>query len=357
MGLIAKQKTKARIAARQHPTNLSTDWGAEGMPHMAAIVRTAACSVAEHRSLRSSGFRGRDTLGIGSAMRSGDSTLWVEQAGFDDWVIGLGLETVKGRALDWGLRFHTSRSSSVSVSVTTPAVLTKDGSQVHQDEYLEARELVVVGLTAPGPPPPACEIDATRRGLSFPVVGPAGAPTTPCESVPASESILAPLLIGIRGPQRGTSLASVVSMACNAVPAVSITRKRLQGRKAVAAAHTREVVYWHDNSSAGYKVVARCIDRAHDESVSQAFGRWVWEVGLFTFRAGDAPAPIADDQEAFRADVTRFKLRNQGVVAAQQLALFRHLIAESFCALDPAAVILGGQRDWEQSWWPNPMVA
>jgi hypothetical protein len=313
MGLIAKQKTKSRTAATQHSANLSTDWAGQGMPHMAAIVRTAACSVAQRQNLRSSGFRGRDTLGIGSAMRSGGSTIWVEQAGFDDWAIGLGLETVKGRALDWGLKFHTSRSQEVSVSITTPAVLTRDGSQVHKDEYLEARELVVAGLTAATPPP------ISR----------------------SSDSILAPLLIGIRGPKRGSSLASVVSTACSAVPGVSVMRKRMQGRKAVAVEHIREVVYWQDNSSAGYKVLARCIDRAVDETSSQAFGRWVWEVGLFCFRAGDAPAPIAADQESFRADVTRFKLRDQDVTAAQQLAHFRRLMAEGFCGIDPAAVILG----------------
>jgi hypothetical protein len=344
MGLIAKQKTKSRTAATQHSANLSTDWAGQGIPHMATIVRAAACSVAQRQNLRSSGFRGRDTLGIGSAMRSGDSTIWVEQAGFDDWAIGLGLETVKGRALDWGLKFHTSRSPQVSVSITTPAVLTKDGSQVHKDEYLEARELVVAGLTASAPPPPMCEIGASQRGLSMasPELHRTVAAQAPI--LQSSDSILAPLLIGIRGPKRGTSLASVVSTACNAVPAVSIMRKRMQGRKAVAIEHAREVVYWQDNTSAGYKVLARCIDRAVEETPAQAFGRWVWEVGLFCFRAGNAPAPIAADQESFRADVTRFKLRNQGVMAAQQLALFRHFMAEGFCALDPVAVIHGGQR-------------
>jgi hypothetical protein len=134
---------------------------------MAAIVRTAACAVAGRKNLRSSGFRGRDTLGIGSAMRSGPSTVWIEQAGFDEWAIGLGLETVRGRALDWGLRFHASCATVVSVDIGTSAVLTRDGAQVHKDEYLEARELVVAGLTASVSPPPDVEIAASRCGLSF----------------------------------------------------------------------------------------------------------------------------------------------------------------------------------------------
>jgi hypothetical protein len=293
---------------------------------MAAIVRTAACSVAQRGNLRSSGFRGRDTLGIGSAMRSGESTIWVEQAGFEDWALALGLETVKGPALDWALNFHTARGPRVAVSVTTPAVLTRDGSQVHKQEYLEARELVVAGLTAPAPPPP-------------------------------SDPILEPLLIGIRGARPGKSLAGVVSRACAAVPPVGIARKRLQGRKAVAVPHTREVVFWHENNSPGYRVLARCIDRAHDETPSQAFGRWVWEVGLFSFVEGDAPAPIAADQEAFRADVTRFKLRNEGVVGAQQLALFRRLMADGFRELDPTAALHEGLHGSEPRSRPQAAAA
>jgi hypothetical protein len=183
---------------------------------------------------------------------------------------------------------------------------------------------------------------------------PAAAAQSPTS--PICESILEPLVIGISGPRRGTSLASVVSTACNVVPSVTNTRKRMEGRRAVAVAHTREVVYWHDNASKGYKVLARCIDRGPSDTPAQAFGSWVWEVGFFAFHHDDAPAPLAREHESFRADVTRFKLRHQGVLAAQQLALFRHLLCESFRALDQNAIIVGGQQHWEQSWWPNPVV-
>ena len=64
MGFIAKQKTKARTADAEYISTLPAPWGSEGMPRMSAIVRAAACSVASCNNLRSSGFRGRDTLGI-----------------------------------------------------------------------------------------------------------------------------------------------------------------------------------------------------------------------------------------------------------------------------------------------------
>ncbi len=190
MGLIAKQKTKARTAAAQYPTSLSTDWERNGLPHMAAIVRTAVCALSRRKNLRSSGFRGRDTLGIGSAMRSGESTIWFEQAGFDAWAIGLGLETVNGPALDWGIKLQVNRGSDVSVALTTPALLTKDGAQVHKDEYLEARELVVAGLTASNQPPPEYEVAAGLRGLSFPSLPFASEPTTPYDGTYVIETRL-----------------------------------------------------------------------------------------------------------------------------------------------------------------------
>ncbi len=169
MGLISKQRTKARTAPAVHVTSLSGRWMTEGMPHMAAIVRAAASSLAGGKELKSSGFRGHDTLGISSAMRSGGSTIWVEQKTFVSWAIGLGLNTIQGPAYDWHLelRASTADDGTVSVAATTPHVLTKDGAQVHKNEYLEVRELVIAGLAAPAMPRPNPETAVNARGLSF----------------------------------------------------------------------------------------------------------------------------------------------------------------------------------------------
>jgi hypothetical protein len=133
---------------------------------MAAIVRAAACSVAS-RTLKSSSFRGYDTLGIGSARGSGESTLWVEQTAFHEWVVGLGIATINGPVYDWRLVFTAQGEQVIAVTIGTSDVLTRDGVQVHKDEYLECRELVVAGLTAPSPPNVDPELAATTRGLSF----------------------------------------------------------------------------------------------------------------------------------------------------------------------------------------------
>jgi hypothetical protein len=99
-------------------------------------------------------------------------------------------------------------------------------------------------------------------------------------AVRESESILAPILVGYRSPERGTSLAAIVSTASLVVPHMTIMRKQMAGRKAVAVAHTREVFTSHDPDREGYSLIARCCDRAPGESPSEAFTRWNWEIGV-----------------------------------------------------------------------------
>lgn len=166
----------------------------EGMPHMAAIVRAAASSLAGGRELKSSSFRGHDTLGIGSAMRSGGSTIWVEQKTFASWAIGLGLYTIQGPAYDWQLELRalTADDGTVSVAATTPHVLSKDGAQVHKSEYLEARELVTAGLTTSVMPRPDPESAVTARGLSFLPAPFAEQPLPPYEGIFALATKLSP---------------------------------------------------------------------------------------------------------------------------------------------------------------------
>jgi hypothetical protein len=146
---------------------------------MAGRVRAAASSVGARKNLKSSSFRGSDFLGIGSATRSAESTFWVEQAGFRKWAVGLGMATVSGPAFDWQLMLEVDNSDPVSVAISTPAVLTKDGAQVHKDEYLELRELLIAGLTAPSAPNVELEAATGKRGLEFVRQPFAGEPLTP----------------------------------------------------------------------------------------------------------------------------------------------------------------------------------
>jgi hypothetical protein len=174
------------------------------------------------------------------------------------------------------------------------------------------------------------------------------------EAIQDSQSLLAPILVGYKSPIASKELVAIVATACAAVPPVTVMRKRMVGRKAVAAPHARGVSDFHVKEGDTYRLITRCLDVASDETARDAFGRWVWEVGLFAFKEGSNPAPIPESHQAVRVDVTRFRIQNKGVIAAQQLALFRHMFVESIRALDPAALVIGGQRDWQPEWWPNP---
>lgn len=55
----------------------------------------------------------------------------------------------------------------MTARLSTPTVLTKDGQQVHKDEYLEARETLIAGFAAGVFPSRAGELAAGQRGLEF----------------------------------------------------------------------------------------------------------------------------------------------------------------------------------------------
>lgn len=167
MGFLAKQRTKSRVAVSAHPTSIPSDgWLTDGMPRLAAIVRAGASSIGARANLRSSSLRGSDFLGIGSAIRSADSTIWVEQVGYREWDVAIGMATVKGPALDWQIKLQAPPTAgAVTATISTPTVLTKDGSQVHKDEYLELREILSAGLTAIAPPTMEGEITSSAQGL------------------------------------------------------------------------------------------------------------------------------------------------------------------------------------------------
>ncbi|HUY10033.1 MAG TPA: hypothetical protein VMW80_11435 [Candidatus Dormibacteraeota bacterium] len=183
MGFIAKQRTKSRVAAGTFPSNIPGEqWLPDGLLRMAAIVRAGASSIAAHGTLRSSSFRGGDFLGLGSGLRSADSTIWVEQVGYREWDIAIGMATVTGAALDWQIKLQAAGAEGpVSVAISTPTVLMKDGAQIHKEQYLELRELLTTGLMATAPPNLDGEVATGLVGLKTAPLSFASASITPCD--------------------------------------------------------------------------------------------------------------------------------------------------------------------------------
>jgi hypothetical protein len=171
------------------------------------------------------------------------------------------------------------------------------------------------------------------------------------------DSVLAPILIGYVPPEGPSAESLVFGTATDSIPGMTIVRKRLVGRKAVPTDHVRKVFSIGGPEGSPYGTIARCCDVAPGEEVSSSVARWEWETGLYAMKEGSYPDLIPPSHRVRRLDVTRFRLTNGGVVAAAQLALFRYLLVQGFLALDPAAIVVGGQRSWRGDWWPDPASA
>ncbi len=164
MGLIEKAITKNRIKPKDAPANLPVPYLFKGKFAAAQVIRSAMFALAQKGDLTSSSHRGRDTLGIVSSMSSGSSTLWYSELNDRTWEVSLGLDSVRGKAIDWTVRIQVSEDGS-SVAVTTPTVLTKDGTQVNRKQYQDFIDLAQTGLDSGHPPASDVEVVSVNSAL------------------------------------------------------------------------------------------------------------------------------------------------------------------------------------------------
>jgi hypothetical protein len=176
VGLIEKGITRHRTREQTSSVAVTDPWDQHGVLTTAAIVRAAACTLAQ-KKLSSSAFRGRDAFGINSSRSSSASSVWVEQVSSHKWTISLGVSIHSyRRALDWQLIFAITDepAGNRSVTVSTGAVLTKDGSQIHKNEFSETRDLVLTGLAlgrAPSLAPEEAITVRSRERVPSPMAG------------------------------------------------------------------------------------------------------------------------------------------------------------------------------------------
>jgi hypothetical protein len=165
MGSRAKRKTTAQIAPTSHPTRISGNWFAEGLIHVGAIVRAAAATVAE-RNPESQAVYGLEALAVVGDLRQSQGDLWVEQTGYWEWTVSLGLDTTRGTALDWQLHLKALLlDGDITVRLWTTNALTAGDELVNADTYEDLRQYIAAGLTAKSWPKPSTEVIAARRGL------------------------------------------------------------------------------------------------------------------------------------------------------------------------------------------------
>lgn len=165
------------------------------------------------------------------------------------------------------------------------------------------------------------------------------------------ESILGPVLIGFKTTSRDADLIKEIWLTAASsvvitmpVLKVQISKNRLQGQK-----HRRKVL---TGTSAVHSRVARLCDARGDEEASVSWERWHWITGLRVVPPDATPQFGGSGRRWVRLDVIGYRLRAGNVRQGQQLALFRHYVFAGFQAIDPTVVVLGGQHDWHDGWWP-----
>lgn len=163
-----------------------------------------------------------------------------------------------------------------------------------------------------------------------------------------SRSITAPLLIGTAADD--THARMVINTLVVTVPEMKLFRRVRLGHKTVSKPFTRSVYQSTDNER--FYRLLQCYDIADDEQL-KSFSVMHWAIGLRLLEPARYTEVVPAENTVIRADVTSYELKGGAVVAAPQLALIRHLLVESYRALDPSIAVAGGQHDWRPEWWPD----
>jgi hypothetical protein len=166
VGISNKIATKIRTAAKTEIVPLPRPYEDVGAVVAAAVIRAAASTIGQLK-LTSSTARGTDILGIRQSRSAHPSTVIVTQHGQDTWSVALGVQTISGWALDWQVKVVLEDTpAGVTVNVTTPATLTRDGTLVNKSAHGELRDLVLSGLRAGVLPGGGAEVAVSKAGLA-----------------------------------------------------------------------------------------------------------------------------------------------------------------------------------------------
>ncbi|HEV3321834.1 MAG TPA: hypothetical protein VG147_06515 [Solirubrobacteraceae bacterium] len=172
----------------------------------------------------------------------------------------------------------------------------------------------------------------------------------------ASQSILAPTLI-VHSIER-YFLADIVIIAQMSVPETTRDLRVPPSKRGIVrspierAPHTRTLIV---SKLGEHGVLCRCCDvRPEVDTRNEATRKWNWDVQIMPENPARYPGLAgADAREAVNVAVTRFRLTDGRVVAAQELALFRQRLIDGFRAISTDLVVHGGSWEWDMSWWPN----
>jgi hypothetical protein len=167
-------------------------------------------------------------------------------------------------------------------------------------------------------------------------------------------NLFAPLIAAVPADVEWAWFGNTLDVAADSVPVTSVvyTGKRPNSFRRFREVKHRVVFTVLGDNAKPFSARTTCLDKPID-APGGGLGYQYWDLVMTNLKRGlCAPAVPADFQAAI-LECRLMRLTATGQAAAAQMALVRHLWATSVLAASPRAIVFGGQRNWDDSWWPE----
>jgi hypothetical protein len=179
----------------------------------------------------------------------------------------------------------------------------------------------------------------------------------------APESIFAPIIAAVPPDTEWAGFFNTLEWATGGIPrSVLVYNVKRPGTfRKVKEIREREMATSSGESAKPFTSRAWLADVNREGDGPRDAASNLWMLGMTHLKDGLCAPAVPDDYDSAILQVIRFRLNKDGLSGAPQLALVRHRWAEGVLAASPRAIVFGGQRHWDDSWWteslPQPTVA
>jgi len=167
----------------------------------------------------------------------------------------------------------------------------------------------------------------------------------------APDSIFAPIIAGVPPGTRWSGFGNALIAARQSVPKAAVGYNVRRGLKTTHEKRDRTLISQSGDAAKPFTYRIYLIDLPRDRQLTSATVGRLWEVGMTWLKDGLCTPAVPADYDTAMLQVNKFRLSKGSLEGAPQLALLRHLWAESVRAASPDAVVFGGQHHWEDAWW------
>lgn len=173
----------------------------------------------------------------------------------------------------------------------------------------------------------------------------------------ASDSIFAPIIAAVPPGTTWSGFTNALYAAQESVPTAFVAYTMRKGFKSSLEKRERRIISRGSSEGSAFSERLFLIDVPQDRKLANTFSGQLWEVGLTVLRNGLCTPAVPDDYTTALLQVNGFRLSKGTLEGAPQLALLRHLWAESVRAASPNAIVFGGQTHWHDTWWTETLSA